>query len=105
MPEINGSIFTIYFNIMKRLKTAGLALAMVLGVSGAFVSHSAHAASKNDPSYNWQEFDRLGNPSGTLTDVTEEQAEHDTGCSTGTLIKCAVTTNAPEPITIYYKSN
>jgi len=88
---------------MKKLKTAGLALALALGVSGAFVSHSASAASKSTvASYNWQEFDRSGNPSGTLSNQTEAQAESTTGCSSGTTIVCAQTTNAVPQLKIYY---
>jgi hypothetical protein len=104
LPEFNGVIFNILIIIMKKLKTAGLALALALGVSGAFVSHSAIAATKSAASYNWQLFDREGNPAGTLTNDTEVQAENATGCSSGTDLVCAHTTNATPQLIIYYKN-
>jgi len=85
---------------MKKVKTSILAVLLIAGISGAFATKTAHASGRKAMSYNWQLFDRSGNPDGTLTDKTEAQVEGSTGCGVGT-VKCAVATGGP---TIYYSN-
>ncbi|PTT00715.1 hypothetical protein DBR11_09295 [Pedobacter sp. HMWF019] len=80
---------------MKSLKTTFLALALVAGVSGAFVTKTANAASNaKQVSYDWIRFDRAGNITGTLTNKTVAQAQLITGC-TGSNQLCASAISGP----------
>ncbi|WP_316837261.1 hypothetical protein [Pedobacter nutrimenti] len=80
---------------MKHLKTTFLALALIAGVSGAFVTKTANAASTaKQVSYDWIRFDRAGHIIGTLTNKTVAQAQSITGC-TGTNELCASAVSGP----------
>lgn len=71
---------------MKKFKTGLVALALILGVSGAFVS-KIHAAPKvDDPTYDWNGSGPLH--SGDLDDKTVAQAQTFYGCS-GAAAVCA----------------
>jgi hypothetical protein len=90
---------------MKKFKTGLLTLAVVLGVTGAFVS-KIHAAPKVlDTLYDWQHFDRDGTPlSDGLNGVSISTAQGDYGC-TGTSPKCAVGTDEDQnTVTIFYNN-
>ena len=89
---------------MKKFKTGLLAFALVLGVSGAFVS-KIHAAPKvKTETYDWQHFDRNGNPLGdSESGKTVLEAQGDYGCS-GDQAICAVGTNGPDTETIRYSN-
>ena len=80
---------------MKNLRNGFLALALVAGVSGAFVSKIHAAPKRADALYNWQKF----NHDGTRDMASDEQAtiadaESDYGCSS-TVTKCATGTIVP----------
>jgi hypothetical protein len=82
---------------MKKFKTGLLALALVLGVSSAFVSKIHAAPKKDDPIYSWTSPDQ-GDFTGTVSD-----AEENYGCTTGHAL-CATGTADNEP-TITLKKN
>ena len=88
---------------MKKFKTGLLALAVVLGFSGALVSKIHAAPRVQDQLYNWTHYDRNGTELSDGEDgVSVSQAESDYGCGS-TDVKCAVG-EAPgqDPITIKY---
>jgi hypothetical protein len=63
---------------MKNLKTTFLALALVAGVSGAFVTQAANTANVQAPTYNWNGSGPNG--SGPLNGKTVAQAKTFYGC-------------------------
>lgn len=80
---------------MKNFKNGLLALALVAGISGAFVS-KIHAAPKvQDQLYNWTHYDTDGiTVLGTENGKSITEAQTDFGCS-GNATRCAVGT-APD---------
>jgi hypothetical protein len=82
LPEIERHNLTL--KIMKTLKNGVLAIALIGGVAGAFVTKAAHAAKPVDTFYNWTSTSIApDNPSSTLDDATVSQAETHFGCTTG----------------------
>ncbi|MDN3584559.1 hypothetical protein [Mucilaginibacter flavus] len=84
---------------MKNFKKGMLALALLAGIGGAFVTKTAHAAKPQDPTYNWTEYNRSGVVIGTLNNATVSQAQSTFSCSGSVSLKCGVATAGP---TIYY---
>jgi len=76
-----------------------LSAALIIAVSGAFVSNHAKAAKLQGSTYNWTEYNRQGVVIGTLENATEAQAESTFGCSGSLSVKCGVADGGP---TIYY---
>jgi hypothetical protein len=88
---------------MKKFKTGLLALAVVLGFSGALVSKIHAAPRLQDQLYSWTHFDRDGNQLSDGEDgVSISDAQSDYGCSSNT-VKCAVgTAPGQDDVTIKY---
>jgi hypothetical protein len=69
---------------MKKFKTGLMAIALLAGLSGAFLTKAAHAAKKDDPTYDWTSTSIApANPSSTLDNATVASAEEYFGCTTG----------------------
>ncbi|PTS91493.1 hypothetical protein DBR11_28950 [Pedobacter sp. HMWF019] len=80
---------------MKSLKTTFLALALIAGVSGAFVTKTANAASNaKQTTYDWIQFDRAGHIIGTFTNKTVAQVIALTGCNSSNQL-CASAISGP----------
>jgi len=78
---------------MKKFKTGLVALALVLGVSGAFVS-KIHAAPKEvDPTYDWN----VGQPD-QLINATVSTATSNYGCNSGTITCASGTLDPNSPV-------
>ena len=84
---------------MKKLKTSFLAIALLAGISAAFVQKVSASANGKFTTYNWTHFDQSGNPIGTLDNATVQQARDQLGCPGSVSVKCATAPGAP---TIYY---
>jgi len=70
---------------MKNLKRGFLAVALIAGISGAFVTKAAHAAKPAAATYNWTSTSIApSNPSSTYNGHTVAEAETHFGCVTGT---------------------
>ncbi|MES2109824.1 MAG: hypothetical protein V4577_13785 [Bacteroidota bacterium] len=69
---------------MKNLKRGFLAVALIAGVSGAFLTKAAHAAKPVDTLYNWTSTSIApSNPSSTYNGHTVLEAENHFGCVNG----------------------
>lgn len=69
---------------MKNFKRGVLAIALIAGISSAFITNAAHAAKLSDTFYNWTSTSIAPeNPSSTLDNATVSQAETYFGCTTG----------------------
>lgn len=99
LPGIDSMKFN--FNIMKKFKIGAMALALTLGVAGAFAtSSSASVGKKLNP--NWQTVDpatgaTIPVASGGIYEANRSvsQATSDFGCSSGTS-HCASTVNSQD---------
>lgn len=81
---------------MKKFKSGLLAVALLAGISGAFVSQ-IHATTKQTTLYNWTSTSTAPkNPSSTLDNASVSSAESHFGCSTGS-IDCADGTKVSGP--------
>lgn len=69
-----------------------LAIALIVGVSGAFASKAANSGKVDDPKYNWT--DARPGHSMNLSNKTVAQAQNSYGCS-GAFNLCA--TGSPVP--------
>lgn len=69
---------------MKNLKRGVLAIALIAGVSGAFVTKAAHAAKPAEAIYNWTSTSIApSNPSSTYNGHNVTDAENHFGCVNG----------------------
>jgi hypothetical protein len=74
---------------MKKLKTSFLAIALIAGVSGAFITKIAYAAKRSDAIYKWSSTSIApDNPNQNNYDDTHVGAVAHFGCETGSQL-CA----------------
>jgi spermidine/putrescine-binding protein len=82
---------------MKKLKNSMLAIALLAGISGAFITKAAQASKRVDTLYNWTGASNAPqNPGAQLNDATVATANANYGCNTGTNI-CATGTKVSGP--------
>ena len=85
---------------MKKVKVSLMALALTLGVGGAFATNAHY--SKKQTNYNWQVTNSSGTPihnGAFVANVDQATAEDDLGCS-GSTTDCAVTVQSQNgPVT------
>jgi hypothetical protein len=82
---------------MKKLKTSILAIALIAGISGAFVTKTAHASKPVDTLYDWNSASNAPqNPGTELDNATVTTATANFGCNSGTNI-CATGTKVSGP--------
>ena len=95
MPVINGLKST-KLKTMKKLKTSMLAIALIAGISGAFVAKIHASPKKTDATYHWLKYlsDGVTRDPGNDSDVSISTAETNYGC-TGAGNRCADGTKDP----------
>jgi len=82
---------------MKKLKNSVLAIAMVAGISGAFMTQTAHGSKRVDTFYDWTGASNAPqNPGAQLNNATVATATANYGCNSGTIV-CATGTKVSGP--------
>ena len=71
---------------MKKYVTGAVALTLAIAATAFTLPQKASAL---DPSFDWQVYDAMGNPTSTfLTNETQAQVKHDNPACNGTNLTC-----------------